>query len=82
MTQHAIDILNRWVAETVHAVDADQIPKEASRLATEFSAYAEDAGLNLEELEVDLGEDLVSHMADALRAALDAEKGELLTDDE
>ena len=82
MTQQAIDILNRWITETVRAVPADQTAKEATRLATEFSAYAEDAGLNLEELEIDLGEDLVSHMTDALKAAADAEKGELVVDDE
>ena len=45
MTQHAIDILNRWVAETVRPVPPAEAAKEAARLATEFTAYAEDAGL-------------------------------------
>lgn len=82
MSQQAVDILNRWIADAVHAVPPADIPKEAARLAAEFTAYAEDAGLNLEELEVDLGEDLVAHMTDALEAATEAEAGGLLTGDE
>jgi hypothetical protein len=81
MTQHAMDILNRWVAETVRAAP-EQIAKEAARLATEFTAYAEDAGLNMEELEVDIGEDILSYMRDALLAAADAESDGLLADEE
>lgn len=80
MTQHAIDILSRWIVETLKPVPPDQVEKEAARLAAEFSAYAEDAGLNVEELEVDLGEDLVSHMADALNAVADS--GEVFPDKE
>ena len=81
MTQHAMDILNRWVAETVRAAPPEQIAKEAARLATEFTAYAEDAGLNIEKLEVDIGEDILSYMRDALIAAADAESGGLLADE-
>jgi hypothetical protein len=82
MSQQAVDILNRWMAEALQPVPRAEIPKEAARLAVEFSAYADDAGLNLEELQIDLGEDLVSHMAEALEAAAEAEAGSLLVDDE
>lgn len=81
MTQHAIDILNRWIAETVRAVPPEETAKEAARLATEFTAYAEDAGLNVEELELDVGEDLTSYMTDALVAAADAEADGRLADE-
>lgn len=77
MTQHAVDILNRWIAETVHAVAPEDAAKEAARLVTEFTAYAEDAGLNIEELEVDLGQDLLATMKEALLAA-GAEPDDLL----
>ena len=69
MTHHAVDILNRWIAETVRAVPPEEAAEEAARLATEFRAYAGDAGLNLEELEVDLGQDLLATMHEALIAA-------------
>jgi hypothetical protein len=78
MTQQAVEILNRWIAETVRAVPEDQTAKEAARLAAEFSAYAEDAGLNLQDLELDVGEDLLGYMTDALLAAADAESAGLL----
>jgi hypothetical protein len=82
MTQQAIDILNRWIAETVHAVVPEEADKEAARLVAEFTAYAEDAGLNLEELEVDLGQDLLATMKEALLAACGTEEDDLLADDE
>ena len=81
MTQHAIDILNRWVAETVRSVPPAEAAKEAARLATEFTAYAEDAGLRVEQLELDIGEDILSFMTDALQAAADAESDGVLADD-
>ena len=81
MTQHAIDILNRWVAETVRPVPPAEAAKEAARLATEFTAYAEDAGLRVEQLELDIGEDLLSFMKDALQAAADTESDGVLADD-
>lgn len=75
MSQRAIGILSRWVAETVRPVPAAERPKEAARLAAEFAAYAADAGLNLQKLEEDLGEDLPSFMSDALEAAEETESG-------
>jgi hypothetical protein len=81
MTQQAVDILNRWIAETVHAVAPEEAGKEAARLVAEFTAYAEDAGLNLEELEVDLGQDLLATMKEALAACGD-ESEDLLAEDE
>jgi len=82
MTQQAIDILNRWVAETVLAVPPEETAREAARLATEFTAYAEDAGLNVEDLETDVGLDILSFMRDALLAAADAEQDSLLADED
>ena len=81
MTQRAIDILNRWIADTVKPVPPEQTSREATRLANEFMAYATDAGLNVEKLEVDLGEDLVARMTEALETAADAESGHVLTDE-
>jgi len=78
MSQQAVDILSRWIAETLRAVPEDDIPKEAARLAAEFSAYAEDANVDIEDLEVDLGEDLISHMAEALRTLANEETADLL----
>ena len=82
MTQQAVDILNRWIAETVRAVPAEESGKEAARLVTEFTAYAEDAGLNLEELEVDLGQDLLATMKEALLAAAGADVDDLFADED
>lgn len=81
MTQRAIDILNRWVAETVRPVPPEEIGKEAARLATEFTAYAEDAGLNVQNLETDISEDLKTFMADALKVAAGTGTDDLLEDD-
>lgn len=81
MTQRAIDILNRWIEETVKPVPPDEISREAHRLANEFMAYAADAGLNVERLEIDLGEDLAARMTEALETAADAKSGHVLTDD-
>jgi hypothetical protein len=68
MSKQAVDTLARWIAESVRPVPEDARGKEAERLATEFAAYAADAGINIERLEEELGEDLVSHMEDALEA--------------
>jgi hypothetical protein len=73
MTQQTIDILNRWIAETVRPVPPDQTDREAARLAAEFTAYAGDAGLKVEDIEFDVGEDLQSHMKEALEAAAEAD---------
>ena len=69
MSQRTLDILNRWIAETVKPVPAEEIPKEAKRLATEFTAFAADAGMNVEDLEIEISEDLETFMVDALKAA-------------
>ena len=70
MSQRTIDILHRWMAETVRPVPPDDVPKEAKRLATEFSAFATDAGMDIENLETEISEDLETFMADALKAAM------------
>ena len=69
MSKRTLDILDRWMAETVRPVPPDEIEKEAKRLATEFSAFAEDAGVSIENLETEISEDLETFMADALKAA-------------
>jgi len=71
MSKQAVDALARWMAESVRPVPAAERRREAERLAAEFTAYAGDAGFNIERLEEDLGADLVSHMEDALAAPSD-----------
>lgn len=81
MSQRTIDLLNRWVADTVRAVPTAEVEKEAKRLATEFSAFAADAGLNVENLETEISEDLETFMADALKAAAGTGDDDLLDAD-
>lgn len=81
MSQRTIDLLNRWIAETVRPVPAGEVEKEAKRLATEFSAFAADAGLNVENLETEISENLETFMADALKAAAGTGDDDLLDDD-
>jgi hypothetical protein len=72
MTRGAVELLARWIAENIEAVPAEEQKSEIARLVTEFTAYARDAGLNsadLAELEEDIGEDLATHMKDALETA-------------
>lgn len=69
MSKHAVTALTLWIAESVRAVPSRDAPKEARRLATEFAAYAADAGIDVEQLEVEIGGDLVSRMEEALEAA-------------
>jgi phage terminase Nu1 subunit (DNA packaging protein) len=66
MSKLAVDALMRWIAESVRPVPAGDRRKEAERLAAEFIAYAADAGIRVERLEEEIGEDLVSRMEDAL----------------
>jgi hypothetical protein len=78
MNQDTADLLASWIADNVRPVPEDEIEAEAAHLAAEFTAYAKDAGLNardLAELEAELGEDLASHMEDALEAALSRADG-------
>ena len=81
MSQRTIDLLNRWIAETVHPVPAAEVEKEAKRLATEFTAFAADAGLNVENLETEISEDLEAFMADALKAAAGTDTDDPLDED-
>lgn len=82
MSKHAVDALARWIAESVRAVPAETRRKEAERLATEFAAYAADAGISIERLEEEIGQDLVSRMEDALQEVADADLDDLLRGDE
>jgi hypothetical protein len=76
MGHRTVELLSRWVADTVRRVPADQTRKEAERLAAEFTAFAADAGLYLERLEEDIGTDLVIYMVDALEALAAADEGD------
>jgi hypothetical protein len=72
MSDRSTDLLARWIAENVHAVPPSQRESESHRLAAEFLAFAEDAGLSaadVAELEEEIGEDIGSHMVDALETA-------------
>jgi hypothetical protein len=73
MSKLALDSLSRWIAEWVHPVPAAAIPKEAARLAAEFTAYAKDAGISTEHIEDELGEDLAAYMEDALVEAAESD---------
>lgn len=68
MSHRTVELLNRWVSDTIRPVPPDQTRREAERLAVEFTAFAADAGVNLERLEEDIGTDLVAYMVDALEA--------------
>jgi hypothetical protein len=72
MSHRTVELLNRWVTDTVRPVPAADIQKEAERLAAEFTAFAADAGFSVEKLEEDVGEDLVGYMIDALEALAEA----------
>jgi len=67
----AEEIFLRWIAENVRLTPSETDEAEAARLAAEFEAYARDIGLDagdLEELELESGEDLTSRMRAALEA--------------
>jgi hypothetical protein len=79
MSRGAEELLAHWIAENVRAVPDDEQEREAARLAAEFTAYAKDAGLSaadLAELEVDIGEELGTHMKEALAEAAPGEDDE------
>jgi hypothetical protein len=79
MSKQGVDSLERWIAESVRPVPSADIHNEAERLAAEFAAYAADAGIDLERLEEEIGEDLVSRMEDALEEL--SEGDDLLRDE-
>jgi hypothetical protein len=72
MRKQSVDALSRWIAESVRAVPRDKARKEARRLTTEFAAYAADAGINVAELEEEIGQDIMSRMEEALESAEEA----------
>ncbi len=73
MSKQAVDVLTRWIAESVRPVPEHAIGREATRLAAEFAAYAADAGIDTDRLEVEIGQEIVTRMQDALEAAAAAE---------
>ncbi len=73
MRKQSVDALARWIAEWVRPVPSNSIPKEAARLATEFGAYAADAGINVQHLEEEIGQEITSRMQGALEEMSGAE---------
>lgn len=69
MSRRAVDVLVRWVSDWVRPVPAAARRAEAQRLATEFLAYADDAGIKVHRLEEEIGTDLVGYMEEALADA-------------
>jgi hypothetical protein len=65
----ALDFLDRWEADHVEAVPADQRDKEAERLAANCREDAIRAGIVIAELEQASGGDLVKSFRDALDEA-------------
>ncbi len=82
MSNQAIQFLNHWVTEHVNAIPYPEHLAEAQRLAKECVADAEKAGISEQELEEDLGQDLVSELHDRLKARADDEVTRLASRDE
>jgi hypothetical protein len=73
MSNRAIQFLNHWATEHVNAIPYPEHLAEAQRLAKECVADAQKAGITGQELEEDLGQDLVSELRDRLNARADDE---------
>jgi hypothetical protein len=73
MSNRAIQFLNHWVTEHVNTMPYPEHLAEAQRLADECVADAKKAGISEQELEEDLGQDLVSELRDRLNARADDE---------
>jgi hypothetical protein len=73
MRNRAIQFLNHWATEHVNAIPYPEHLAEAQRLAKECVADAQKAGISGQELEEDLGQDLVSELRDRLNSRADDE---------
>jgi hypothetical protein len=73
MSNRAIQFLNHWATEHVNAIPYPEHLAEAQRLAKECVADAQKAGITGQELEEDLGQDLVSELRDRLNSRADDE---------
>jgi hypothetical protein len=73
MSNRAIQFLNHWATEHVNAIPYPEHLAEAQRLAKECVADAQKAGISGQELEEDLGQDLVSELRDRLNSRADDE---------
>jgi hypothetical protein len=69
MNERALVFLDRWEADHVEAVPADQRDKEAQHLAAACREDAIRAGIAIAELEQACGGDLIKSFKDALDAA-------------
>lgn len=74
MTEKAIEFLQEWISEKVHAPHAPiRVQKEAEVLAKECARQAASAGVHLEDIEEEVG-DLEELIATKLEDAAEAKK--------
>ncbi|HEY6630184.1 MAG TPA: hypothetical protein VIZ90_01910 [Rhizobiaceae bacterium] len=75
MTEKAIEFLQEWINEKIHAREAPaRIEQEAEALAKQCAAQAANAGVRLEDIEEEVG-DLEDLIATKLEDAVEARKG-------
>lgn len=75
MTEKAIEFLQEWISEKVHAPhEPARLDREAEVLAKECARQAASAGVPLEDIEEEVG-DLEELIATKLEDAVEAQKG-------
>jgi hypothetical protein len=75
MTEKAIEFLQEWISEKVHAPETPvRLDREAEVLAKQCAAQAANAGVRLEDIEEEVG-DLEELIATKLEDAVEATKG-------
>lgn len=75
MTEKAIEFLQEWIGEKVHAPqEPAKLEQAAEVLAKECARQAANAGVRLEDIEEEVG-DLEELMAVKLEDAVEAQKG-------
>jgi hypothetical protein len=75
MTEKAIEFLQEWINEKVHAPETPvRLDQEAEVLAKQCAAQAANAGVRLEDIEEEVG-DLEELIATKLEDAVEATKG-------
>jgi len=80
MSDKAIEFLQEWISEKVHAPEAPaKVEQEATALAKECAKQAVSAGVLLEDIEEEVGdlEQLIAHkLEDAVEAQKDGSVGQ------
>jgi hypothetical protein len=75
MTEKAIEFLQEWISEKVHAPETPaRLDQKAEVLAKQCAAQAANAGVRLEDIEEEVG-DLEELIATKLEDAVEATKG-------